>query len=58
MKFEEAMKYLREGKKIRIASWDQENYFILKTEMVDQFASNNISFLNQDILSNDWEVWE
>lgn len=57
MKFEEALKLLREGKKIRNTEWRPSKFFIYLKE--DSYFASNIGEINQELYS--WEIlgeWE
>ena len=56
MKFEEALKAMREGKKVRRKTWGKYCYIWIYGDIVNQnFNSVNLS---SAILSEDWEVIE
>lgn len=59
MYFEEALKELRKGKKIRNRNWCVGAWYRMSKieEIVDQF--NNCGYLNwNDLLRDDWEIVE
>lgn len=71
MKCEEALKAMREGKKVRRHFWSEAVYIEYEVGMGSQFvlpelAEDNITFCNttktalttRDILADDWEIYE
>lgn len=59
MTFEEALKAMREGKKVRRASWDIPTIFYSYANGVgiyDSFKNEEDMIYTKDILAEDWEI--
>jgi len=59
MKFEDALKELKKGKKIRRANWsNQSKYRVLIDNHIKNQDGMSKSFSGEQMLSNDWEIFE
>lgn len=61
MKFEDALKLLRQGKKIRRSCWSKNIYLVLTKNGATAYADDeqwDYGMTIQTILENDWEVYE
>lgn len=62
MKFEEAIPYLREGKRIKNKSWKKDTYFYRNDLGFYAIKSRNQDYLyyslNDFLDSDDWEIME
>lgn len=57
MKFEEAVKLLKEDRKVRRKSWNKRNYITVgKDELIIDENDYAISFVLNDFEADDWEV--
>lgn len=56
MRFEEILPALREGKKIRKASWRKGHYFELTPDGIIDQEGRGFVLSRCDLLCNDWEV--
>ena len=56
MKFEDALKCMREGKKVTIKGYDVF-YFVFNDKIYDvAFDKENATFDESELLAEDWEV--
>jgi hypothetical protein len=61
MKFEEALKYLREGKKIRRVAWDGYRYIYYKDDYVHIESGKQLDAvyrIEYFLKNTDWELYE
>lgn len=58
MKFEEAMKAMREGKNIRRPKWRVNAHYKIISLMVDENNSNADILMLDDLIAEDWEIVE
>ena len=56
MTFEEVLPALREGKKIRKASWWEGHYFKLASDGIVDQDGKSFTFGKDDLCCSDWEV--
>lgn len=59
MRFEEALKAMREGKKVRRTSWDISTIFYSYANGVgiyDNYKNEENMIYTKDILAEDWEI--
>jgi len=58
MKFEDALKELRVGKKIRIKGWQKDNYILMAGTINVEYRDRSNFILRSEHLERDWEVYE
>ena len=57
MKFEEILPLLKEGKKIRKASWFEGHYFKLASDGIVDQDGKSFTLGKDDLLYSDWEIF-
>jgi len=58
MKFEEALKLMREGKKVTLPNWDEQYYIYIKGDSFFDVDDHQVDPPGSCILSNDWKIYE
>lgn len=57
MRFEEALKAMREGKKVKRTCFDDSDYYYLENKIIkDSCGSIQFVLTGKEILAEDWEV--
>ena len=57
MRFEEALKYLRQGKKVRRKKWDSREYVYIENKNLN-YSGRAYCLDDSLLLDNNWELYE
>ena len=58
VKFEEALKAMREGKKVRLPDWQKKEHIRREHQLVGEDGHTMCSLETEWVLSEDWEIVE
>ena len=59
MRFEDALKAMREGKKVKRTCLDDSDYYYLENKRIkDSYESIQFVLTGKEILAEDWEIIE
>jgi len=63
MKFEEALKLLKEGKRLTRKEWSKIHLVIINNELMEYYGrgsmmGKSLELYSDDILAEDWEIIE
>lgn len=58
MKFEEILPALREGKKIRVSSWEKHEYIRIREDYLCGENNRELEISTKNLLSEFWELYE